>query len=112
MKNSIEIIFNDFETEDVSSFENLLIDAGYDFNYNDSKEKNIMGIDITILSIIIPAASTVAVALTEIIKAWLPNRSVEFTIKRKDGAEIVIKSQNGRIPKSVELEKISQFLEN
>lgn len=110
MDSNFDIVLKKYDIEDISSLQELLNNTGFDFK-NKKVINNDMGIDVTVLSIILPAVSTLSVAIIEVIKTWTINRNVEFTIKSKSGGEITIKSQNGKGINNEDIEKIINLLE-
>lgn len=110
MNNIYEIQFLQCDITDITSLISLLESEGIEIEKPHNKE-NDMGIELLLLTVLIPPAVTVTTKLLDVLGIWLQNRNVEFVFKdKKKQKEITINYKSGKIP-TEELNRIKSFME-
>ncbi len=111
MNDIYEIKFVQSDFTDITTLVSLLKNEGFDVQTN-SPNENDMGIDLLLLTILIPTVTTVSTKLLDVLNVWLQNRSVEIALKNpKTQKEIIINSKSGKIPSKEELDSLKSVLE-
>lgn len=111
MNDIYEIQFLQSNLTDITTLISLLKSEGFDVQTN-SPNENDMGIDLFMLTILIPPITTISTKLLDVLSVWLQNRSVEITLKNpKTQKEIIINSKSGKIPSKDELENLKLAME-
>lgn len=110
MNNIYEIQFLQSDDTDITTLISLLKSEGLDVQTNSPKE-NDMGIDLFLLTILIPPVTTITTKLLDVLNVWLQNRSVEVVLKnKKTQKEIIINSKRGKLPSKEELDNLKSIL--
>lgn len=78
MENILKIKIHLEDITDIAALKTLLGDNGFVAQHGNSEDADTMGVDVEVLTVVIPAVTGICASLTGIINSWLKNRTVEF----------------------------------
>lgn len=105
--NTLELKISADDVDFIALLENLLIDEGFAVYKNDEIQINNMGIDPTVLTIVIPAVTAAITGLTAVLKLVAKNQEIEYTIEdKKSKRTFSYKSQSGKNLSDKELNEV------
>lgn len=103
----LKIILEDCSESDLANLQNLLLSEGFRIAPLTSGDSNSMGIDLVGLSVFIPLATVAINGLVAVLKEWMINREINYSIENiKSGRKFTYSSKSGKEPSDETLQTL------
>lgn len=106
----LKILLEDCSESDLANLRNLLLSEGFRVDPLANEDSDSMGIDLVGLSVFIPLATVAINGLVAVLKEWMTNREINYSIEDiKSGRKFTYSSKTGE---KLSAETLQKLLDN